>query len=91
MPLGPIIDPRTNRPIHAQQAAQETGVPADIIWYRFTSQGIRSMALFAPKGAEIDMERERQLTHELWRRSIVGIVSTHRLADIARAKRRIAA
>ena len=91
MHAGPIVDPRTGRLTTVYELARETGVGSHIIWYRYDTQGVRSMRLLAPKGAPIDIEAERRYAHELFMRSLTGIVSTHRLGDVARAKRQLAA
>jgi len=86
-----ITDPRKGRPASTCALADEFGTSAHIIWYRFDTLGIRSMTLFAPKDCEIDIELEHQLSEQIWRRSLAGIVSTHRLADVGRAWRQQAA
>lgn len=87
----PITDPRTGRLTTVYELARETGVGSHIIWYRYDTQGVRSMRLLAAKGAPIDLEAERRFAQEQFMRSTVGILSTHRLGDIARAKRQLAA
>ncbi len=87
MTADPILDPRTGGQITVYELARQTGVAAHVIWHRYDTLGVRSMTLVAPKGTPIDIDAERRLARQIFLRSIVGILSTHRLGQFARARR----
>lgn len=87
MTADPIIDPRTGQQTTVYELARQSGVAAHVIWHRYDTLGVRSVTLISPRGTQIDIDAERQQALEIFLRSSVGILSTHRLGQFARARR----
>ncbi|MDL4864121.1 hypothetical protein NPJ88_017445 [Halomonas elongata] len=87
MTADPILDPRDGKMITVYDLARQTGIAAHVIWHRYESLGVRSMTLIAPKGTPVDIDAERAAAHRIFLRSRVGILTTHRLGQFARALR----